>query len=76
MKVQICSQWMEEVFIPVRVKQFTKAARLLGYSDFKSYAGGNDTVDLVHMDRKSMERQVVAEWLDNRELPGVTEGVA
>ena len=76
MKVQICSQWMEEVFIPVRVKQFTKAAKLLGHSDFKAYAGEQETVDLVQMDRKSMERQVVAEWLDNREMTGVTEGVA
>ena len=76
MKVQICSQWMEEVFIPVRVKQFTKAAKLLGHSDFKAYAGGNDMDDLVQMGRKSVERQVVAEWLDNRGMNGVTEGVA
>ena len=76
MKVQICSQWMEEVFIPVRVKQFTRAAKLMGLQSFQAYAGGQDTVDLVQMDRKSMERQVVAEWLDNREMTGVTEGVA
>ncbi|MBP3781133.1 MAG: hypothetical protein ILA30_05670 [Selenomonas sp.] len=76
MKVQICSQWMEEVFIPVRVKQFTRAAKLMGLQSFQAYAGGQDTVDLVQMDRKSMERQVVAEWLDSREMTGVTEGVA
>ncbi len=76
MKVQICSQWMEEVFIPVRVKQFTKAAKLMGLQGFHAYAGGQDLVDLVQMDRKSMERQVVAEWLDNRGMNGVTEGVA
>lgn len=76
MKVQICSQWMEEVFIPVRVKQFTKAAKLLGHSDFKEYAGGNDMDDLVQMGRKSVERQVVAEWLDGRGIAGVTDGVA
>ena len=76
MKVQICSQWMEEVFIPVRVKQFTKAAKLMGHSDFKAYAGGQDMVDLVQMGRKSAERQVVAEWLDSRGINGVTAGVA
>ena len=76
MKVQIWSQWMEEVFIPVRVKQFTRAAKLMGLQSFQAYAGGQDTVDLVQMDRKSMERQVVAEWLDSREMTGVTEGVA
>ena len=76
MKVQICSQWMEEVFIPVRVKQFTKAAKLMGHSDFKAYVGGQDMVDLVQMGRKSAERQVVAEWLDSRGIDGVTAGVA
>ncbi|SDP67524.1 hypothetical protein [Selenomonas ruminantium] len=76
MKVQICSQWMEEVFIPVRVKQFTKAAKLMGHRDFKAYAGGQDMVDLVQMGRKSAERQVVAEWLDSRGIDGVTAGVA
>ena len=76
MKVQICSQWMEEVFIPVRVKQFTKAAKLMGHSDFKAYAGGQDMVDLVQMGSKSSERQVVAEWLDSRGIDGVTAGVA
>lgn len=76
MKVQIFSQWMEEVFIPVRVKQFTKAAKLLGHSDFKEYAGGNDMDDLVQMGRKSAERQVVADWLDGRGVAGETTGVA
>ncbi|MCR5756773.1 MAG: hypothetical protein K6F95_02560 [Selenomonas sp.] len=76
MKVQICSQWMEDVFIPVRVKQFTKAAKLLGHSDFSAYAGGQDLADLVQMGRKSTERQVVAEWLDSRGIAGATAGVA
>ena len=76
MKVQICSQWMEEVFIPVRVKQFTKAAKLMGHRDFKAYADGQDMADLVQMGRKSAERQVVAEWLDSRAIDGVAEGVA
>ena len=76
MKVQVFSQWMEEVFIPVRVKQFTTAAKLLGYIDFKDYAGGNDMDDLVQMGRKSAERQVVADWLDGRGVAGETTGVA
>lgn len=31
-KVQIYSQWMEEVYVPVRVRQFAKAAKLMGKS--------------------------------------------
>ena len=53
MKVQIYSQWMEDVFIPARVKQFTKAAKLLGCQSFAAYAGeGSD------------ERSAVGQWLD------------
>ena len=37
MKVQIYSQWMEDVYIPVRVKQFTKAAKLAGKANFMQY---------------------------------------
>jgi hypothetical protein len=76
MKVQIYSQWMEDVYIPVRVKQFTKAAKLMGHDGFRAYAEGHDVVDLHHADRKSDERQVVAEWLDNRENDNVATGVA
>ena len=76
MKVQIYSQWMEDVYIPVRVKQFTKAAKLMGHDGFKAYAESHDVVDLHHADRKSDERQVVAEWLDNRENDNVATGVA
>ena len=36
-KVQIYSQWMEEVYVPVRVRQFAKAAKLMGKSF--GYAG-------------------------------------
>ena len=32
--------------------------------------------DLVQMGRKSVERQVVAEWLDGRGIAGVADGVA
>ena len=76
MKVQIYSQWMEDVYIPVRVKQFTKAAKLMGHNGFKAYAEGHDVVDLAQADRKSDERQVVATWLDNRENDTVAKGVA
>ena len=58
MKVQIYSQWMEDVYIPVRVKQFTKAAKLFGHSGFKSYA---DSFDLS-------EREAVEEWLGRDEV--------
>ena len=67
MKVQIYSQWMEDVFIPVRVKQFTKAARLMGHTNFQDYAEHHDVVGLASADRKSAEYLAVAEWLDSRE---------
>ena len=38
MKVRVYSQWLEEVEVPVRTKQFTKAARLMGHADFASFA--------------------------------------
>ena len=76
MKVQIYSQWMEEVYIPVRVRQFTKAAKLMGCTDFRSYAVAHDMVDLAHAGRKSGEREVVAQWLDNRADDSVAESVA
>ena len=76
MKVQIYSQWMEEMYIPVRVKQFTKAAKLMGHKSFEAYADGHDVVDLAQADRKSDEYKVVATWLDNRENDNVTKGVA
>lgn len=53
MKVQIYSQWMEDVYIPVRVKQFTKAAKLSGHSSFRDYASSDEFC----------EREAVAEWL-------------
>ena len=76
MKVQIYSQWMEDVYIPVRVKQFTKAAKLLGYSGFQTYAVNHDMVDLVQPSQKLTEREVVASWLDNRANESVAESVA
>lgn len=76
MKVQIYSQWMEDVFVPVRVKQFTKAAKLMGHSSFREYAD-QDVVGLNLTDRKSAEHQAVAEWLDSRANDNnVAEGVA
>ena len=76
MKVQIYSQWMEDVYIPVRVKQFTKAAKLLGYDGFRTYAVGHDVVNLVQDSRKLTEREVVACWLDNHANENAAESVA
>lgn len=76
MKVQIYSQWMQNVYIPVRVKQFTKAAKLMGCSGFRTYAATHDMIDLAQTDRKSAEREVVAQWLDNRGTEVVAESVA
>ena len=66
MKVQIYSQWMEDVYIPVRVKQFTKAAKLSGHSSFTSYVADEESYGFISPEGAS-EREVVAEWLDGRE---------
>lgn len=69
MKIQIYSQWMEDVFIPARVKQFTKAAKLMGCQSFVVYAsnaGHDKCVD---------ERAAVGQWLD-RACEQVAESVA
>ena len=42
MKMKIYSQWMEDVYVPVRVGQLTKAAKLMGKKSFASYADVTD----------------------------------
>lgn len=69
MKIQIYSQWMEDVFIPARVKQFTKAAKLMGCQSFVAYAS-----DACH-DKCVDERAAVGQWLD-RACEQVAESVA
>ena len=76
MKVQIYSQWMEDVYIPVRVKQFTKAAKLVGSSSFVDYAADHDMMSVVARGEECSERQAVAEWLDNRIVENAAERVA
>ena len=44
---------MEDVFIPARVKQFSRAAKLMGCQSFAAYAG-----------ESSDERSAVGQWLD------------
>ncbi len=72
MKVQIYSQWMEDVYIPVRVKQFTKAAKLVGSSSFVAYAADHDMSSVVCKN----EREAVVEWLDGRIDERASESVA
>ena len=76
MKVRVYSQWMEEVEVPVRTKQFTKAARLMGHADFASFAAADDRVGRAGKTAKSSDQQAVAEWLDCRVVDKVNEGVA
>ena len=64
MKVRVYSQWMEEVEVPVRTKQFTKAARLMGHADFASFAAADDRVGRDRETAKSSDQQAVAEWID------------
>lgn len=65
MKVQVYSQWRDDAVIPARVRQFTKAAKLMGYSSFRKYAD-QDVAGRNLADRKSAEYQAVAQWLDSR----------
>ena len=76
MKVRVYSQWMEEVEVPVRTKQFTKAARPMGHADFASFAAADDRVGRDRKTAKSSDQQAVAEWLDCRVVDKVNEGVA
>ena len=67
MKVQIFSQWTEEVYIPVRVKQFTKAAKLAGEANFIQYYHRMQDTDVsLNAASKDAERQAVAAWVDTR----------
>lgn len=76
MKVQVYSQWREDAFVPARVRQFTKAARLMGHSSFREYAD-QDVAGRNPADRKSAEYQAVAQWLDSRaNESNVAESVA
>ncbi len=77
MKVQIYSQWMEDVYIPVRVKQFTKAAKLVGSSSFIEYAVDHDMLSVAARGADGFsERQAVVEWLDSRSIENTAESVA
>ena len=76
MKVRIFSQWMEEVYIPVRVRQFTKAAKLSGYGAFAKYAARGVVVDLPRRGKRSAECKAVASWLNSRDTENVARNVA
>ena len=76
MKVKVYSQWMEEVKVSVRTKQFTKAARLMRHRDFASFAAVDDRVGRHRKTAKSSDQQAVAEWLDRRVVGKVNEGAA
>ena len=57
MKMEISSQWQEgNVRVHARVRQFTKAARMLGYADFRGYAG---------IEAAESDAMAIGEWLDS-----------
>lgn len=56
MKIQIYSQWNKEAYAHARVKQFSKAAKLLGESDFCSYAVKRGA-------EADSNREAVASWV-------------
>lgn len=72
MKVAIDSQWNEAAFIPARIKQFTKAARLLGSSSFAAYYFSRTGSGLVDESTDhALERRVVGQWIQrNRDAVG------
>jgi len=57
MKLQIFSQWQGGIYIPSRVRQFTKAARLCGRNNFREYSG---------IISASSERAAIGEWIDSK----------
>lgn len=56
MKMEIDSQWQSGIAVHARVRQFTKAAKLAGYQDFRTYAG---------LEAIPNESMAVDEWLDS-----------
>lgn len=56
MKLQIVSKW-GGIFIPSRVRQFTRAAKLCGKNNFREYAG---------IITARSERAAIDEWLDGK----------
>jgi len=57
MKMKIDSKWLSTVYIPARVRQFTKAAKLSGKRSFAEYRHGS-VADL------HTERNVVEQWVE------------
>ena len=57
MRLQIFSQWQGGIYIPSRVRQFTKAAKLCGRNNFREYAG---------IITAKTERAAISEWLDSK----------
>ena len=76
MKVKTYSQWAEEIYVPVRSKQFIKAAKLLGHQTFSGFAAADGRVGRGGKTAKSSDQQAVAEWLDSRVVEKVDVGVA
>ena len=68
--------WMEDVYIPVRVRQFTKAAKLVGSSSFVEYAAEHDMLSVVSRGAGCSDREAVVEWLDTRIVENAAESVA
>ena len=57
MKMEVSSQWQDGVVkVHARVRQFTKAAKVLGNADFRDYAG---------LESARNDEAAVDEWLDS-----------
>ncbi len=57
MKMEVSSQWQDGIVkVHARVRQFTRAAKVCGNSDFREYAG---------LEAADTEEIAVDEWLDS-----------
>ena len=57
MKMEVSSQWQDGVVkVHARVRQFSKAAKIMGNSNFREYAG----LEAVENDELAID-----EWLDS-----------
>ena len=56
-KMEVSSQWQDGVVkVHARVRQFSKAAKIMGHTDFRDYAG---------LESAKNDEVAVDEWLDS-----------
>ena len=57
MKMEVSSQWQDGVVkVHARVRQFSKAAKIMGHADFREYSG---------LEAAKNDETAIDEWLDS-----------